>query len=954
MVPSVPPPMAKPAARARAVGLRTIRPVARPIVVAAAPVVSLAPMPARPRTPTGYVRPVRHMLSPVHPQIVLVGQTGVAGVSTGSPATITRTTVAGNTLIIAGHLYDLDNGAFVAPTSITDTAGNKWYVSVNAAQSSLTAQNPPLSSTIDPADGASAHVADFVAWSVKAASVTSVTINWEGGVTTFQRIALTEWSGIDHYVTSWAGGSTSSVPTLTGGPLGIPDTGCLVIGTVDFNNTSQTNPSGYIIFTSSGGNVGYVLPAPVGTYSPLFTGTASSNCNGALAVFAAQPPAASQAVLQQLRIKAPGIYVRPVRRASAVPAIAQVVAAPARSASPNRVRWLGWLSRRPGGQQSLPVAAVVVPPARSPALNRARWLGWLSRRPAAQLAPQMPIIRQQQPQKAHWIGWPYRRSGSQVPSQLQVSGPPPARYPSPNRVKWFHLRQRRPGTQLTSQLQVSGPNPARHQIPQKVRWLGSLSRRPAAQIAPPAALVRQQQPQKVRWLGWIARRPGSQLPSQARVSGPLPALGRPSRLAGRLVSYRPVRAIVAPWIGRALAGNPVRARTAAPTGRRPAGFVAAPPVAPAIVPKPGRSPVARLAAYRWKRQGQLNIFGAPPPAAVFVRAGRSPVARLLGYRWRRAPQFKITGAPPPVPSPLVQSGGKPRLGGLVLRRRGVVVMPIRPVPATGSRARLAGIVQRRRPWLTAPLRAVGGVRIERPGMAIPKRSSASLAPPTAAPAAPATLPGSRRAGRPGATVRRTASPGMPITVAAAPVVPVAKAQTGSRARTGAVIYRRIMRLPVVVKPVPVIPAQGGSRARVGAVLLRRISRLPQPMNAPPQPRRPTRPVLAYRRPSVPTVLTAKVKAPPAATGSRNRWVGFFRFLRKLQRNIFGAPPPTNFPGKVTITNRQVNFAIVTDSSSSVTIANRAIGSVAISDASVGSVTVTNEPAGQVSIGNELP
>lgn len=222
------------------------------------------------------------------PGIALVGQAGIAGGNGTSPATINYASTGGNTLIVTGHLFDNNSGEFVAPTSITDTAGNTWQVSVSSAQAALTVQDPPLCSITDPVDGGSAHVANFVAWCVGAAAVTSVTIAWEGGVSTWRRMNLSEFSGVAQFDNSWAGGSTSNSSSVTSGPVTVNVSGELVVGAFDFGGGgAMSPPSGWTQFTGAGsvGDNAYIINPATGSLSPVWTDTVANPWAGALAVF---------------------------------------------------------------------------------------------------------------------------------------------------------------------------------------------------------------------------------------------------------------------------------------------------------------------------------------------------------------------------------------------------------------------------------------------------------------------------------------------------------------------------------------------------------------------------------------------------------------------------------------------------------------------------------------------
>jgi len=236
--------------------------------------------------------------------IALVGQAGQAGNSAGSPLAITYSSTAHNTLILTGHLYDSNAGAFVAPTSVTDSTGgtNAWHISTSATQAALTVQTPPLCSITDPSDGGAAHFANFVAWCIGAAAVTSVTLAWEGGLSTWRRVALSEWSGIAQFDQSWAGGSTTGTESVTSGPFFLRVAGELILGDLDYGDGGTSSlPASWTGLTSGGGGNAYrLLTAVTGSYSPAWTNTASAGWAGAIAVFSpsvlysgAQPEPAS-------------------------------------------------------------------------------------------------------------------------------------------------------------------------------------------------------------------------------------------------------------------------------------------------------------------------------------------------------------------------------------------------------------------------------------------------------------------------------------------------------------------------------------------------------------------------------------------------------------------------------------------------------------------------------------
>lgn len=214
--------------------------------------------------------------------ITFVGQAGIAGGGHTSPQTISYTSTKGNTLIMSAHLYNLNNGPAVPPVSITDTAGNTWHVSTS------TAQTPPTESITDPTDGNNAYMCDFVAWCINAAAVTSVTLAWAGGVNTWTRVVVSEWSNIVQFDNSWAGGSSTSNSSVVTGPVQLNVPGELVIGACDIAGAgTESLPTGWTNLTASGGtDNGYYLPgATTGSYSPVWNSTLAGSWAGTVAVF---------------------------------------------------------------------------------------------------------------------------------------------------------------------------------------------------------------------------------------------------------------------------------------------------------------------------------------------------------------------------------------------------------------------------------------------------------------------------------------------------------------------------------------------------------------------------------------------------------------------------------------------------------------------------------------------
>ena len=220
------------------------------------------------------------------PQIKLVGQASQAGGNVTGALTFTYSSTAGNSLIIAGHLFDNGGNYSVLPTGVSDSAGNVWKISTSNAQSPPTQQD-----TVSPN-----HQCNFIAWAtpenqpggiVKA--VTSVTLTNAGQANgPWNRVSLSEWANIGQFDNSWAGGTTSSVTSANLGPVTVSTSGELVIGTLDaFNQTPTT--TGWTLFSAAGGDIlGYQLNPAIGSFSSAQTFT-STWWDGTLAVFSPIP-----------------------------------------------------------------------------------------------------------------------------------------------------------------------------------------------------------------------------------------------------------------------------------------------------------------------------------------------------------------------------------------------------------------------------------------------------------------------------------------------------------------------------------------------------------------------------------------------------------------------------------------------------------------------------------------
>jgi hypothetical protein len=208
--------------------------------------------------------------------IRLVGQAGIPGAADTTPQAVTYSSTAGNTLIVAGHFNS--SGIAPFPTSITDTASNTWQVST------ANAQTPPTQED----SGSGAFNTDFIAWSVRAKAVTSVTIargDISGGGTAFWRLTVAEFSGVLQFSNSWAGLAASGT-SFAVGPVTVPLPGSLAIAAVDDNSGTQTIASGWTNFTASNNNLAYFIGPPAGgSYAPSWSSTVSDFWVSAAAVF---------------------------------------------------------------------------------------------------------------------------------------------------------------------------------------------------------------------------------------------------------------------------------------------------------------------------------------------------------------------------------------------------------------------------------------------------------------------------------------------------------------------------------------------------------------------------------------------------------------------------------------------------------------------------------------------
>jgi len=195
--------------------------------------------------------------------ITHVGDAAASGSQAAPGPTVTYSSTGGNTLIASGSWYA---GATVNAgiTQVTDSAGNIWQYATSDSQ------KPPSAHNLVGGN----YYGVFVAWTIAASAVTSVTVKDGTGNADFWRVIVSEWSGI---VVADAGTASASP-----GPVNNPsatvslfDAGELVVAAADSISGLPSAPAGATEFPSdlTTGNV-YELPGVAGPLT--FTWTAGS------------------------------------------------------------------------------------------------------------------------------------------------------------------------------------------------------------------------------------------------------------------------------------------------------------------------------------------------------------------------------------------------------------------------------------------------------------------------------------------------------------------------------------------------------------------------------------------------------------------------------------------------------------------------------------------------------
>ena len=163
--------------------------------------------------------------------IALVQDVPQDGTLAGTTSTVSITSTLGNTLVVCGDWYS-GGTACTGISAIGDTAGNNWTYATSDSQ------NPP-SAHVD--DGGN-YYGSFVAWTIAAAVVTSVTVTFQSSGQ-FTHIDVSEWAGINSADTAASASGTiaTSGPTTPAG-LTLAQNGEVIIGCMDIGSGSQSPP----------------------------------------------------------------------------------------------------------------------------------------------------------------------------------------------------------------------------------------------------------------------------------------------------------------------------------------------------------------------------------------------------------------------------------------------------------------------------------------------------------------------------------------------------------------------------------------------------------------------------------------------------------------------------------------------------------------------------------------
>lgn len=225
--------------------------------------------------------------------ISLAGHTGVLWPGSSSNIqTLSYTSSGGNTLILTFGIYTPSTD--VNLLSVTDSASNTWqYSTANASN--------PAYAHIQASTGA--YITSFVAWSMNAAAVTSVTITATG--TTDWQGALSEWSGVMSVESGAESANASTTTAITSPSVTLGNAGDLVVAHAE-------NDGGLTSTTATDFGNGqdppgacYSLPGATGP----FTITWGNNGHGAaVAVMVFSPVAAPVSYVPPLMSQRTGLY----------------------------------------------------------------------------------------------------------------------------------------------------------------------------------------------------------------------------------------------------------------------------------------------------------------------------------------------------------------------------------------------------------------------------------------------------------------------------------------------------------------------------------------------------------------------------------------------------------------------------------------------------------------------
>jgi hypothetical protein len=384
----------------------------------------------------------------------------------------------------------------------------------------------------------------------------------------------------------------------------------------------------------------------------------------------------------------------------------------------------------------------------------------------------------------------------------------------------------------------------------------------------------------------IRRRPRASMPLRFQVSGPPPAIPRVGPYARWAELRRRPRAIM-----------PAPLQVSGPL-----------PAVTRVGTKPRLAELRRRSRANWQTPLQVSGPFLPParPTRRFVAYPSRAIRRQLSL---------------PVPFP-------------PFGRRVVVPLPwLRPRRITQLVPPVVVIVQPFTQQEPLPRKAAWfGVRPIR---------RASLPPPGAAPVQTPTV---LRVSTP----RRLAGHRAPTRARLVPSGQAPPSQAPARRRIGAAPQRR----PASQRPAPlVVPAQTPARRRLGIAMFRRApGQRPAPAGPPTQAPGRRRVALAPARRGA-RQIPPPLHRPPHGRPNRPRLAAFLRRIRQLSLNIFGAAPViSNFPGLVSITNRNAEPITLLQSAPAVAIADSQVGALSIADTAPG-VTIANTEAGSVGVRN---